>query len=840
MAFNPVLCRRGLRWALRVVVVLLGLLFLAVLAGWFALRWSLPQLEGSASLDDLAAAVLIARDAQGVPTVTASNRLDLARATGWLHAQERFFQMDLSRRAAAGELSELMGPGLIDSDRYLRRHRLRPTARRAIEQATAAERALLEAYAEGATAGLAALKVRPPEYILLRQTPQPWAAEDSILVLHSMGLQLSDPEAAQETDIALAQETLPPSVFEFYVRPDTLNPAALDGSRPAPPRLPTAEEFDLRTRPAAPPTPASVQAPAVPGSNAWAVDGRRTGTGSGMLANDMHLGLRLPNVWYRMQLLWHEADGSRHRLVGATIPGTPAMVVGSNGRVAWGFTAAQLDVSDQVLLELDPAQTNACRVGDAWQAFEIFLEEIRVAGGSNVVAMIPWSPWGPVGTNALDQPVSYRWAMHLPEVSNFGLLAFEPAASVAELLEVAPACGLPWLNVIAADRDGAIGWTLGGRFPKRVGFDGRTPVSWADHTCRWEGWYEPAEMPRVFNPPSGAVWNANDAALGTATYRRLMGGDQTDNGARASQIRDQLLTLTNARPADLLAIQLDDRALLLAPWQQRLLAALDRAPQEPRFAEARPFVAHWGERAATDSVGYRLVSRFRDQVHSLFLAPVLARCSSEGHRVRWLPGHHDGVIEDLLAHQPPHLLPPPFATYDELLVDAARETLRWLPRDRPLAEWTWGNANWVQLRHPFGQVIPLLGRWLDLPGRPLPGDNQMPRVQGRDFGASQRLVVSPGREDEAIFHMPGGQSGHFLSPFYGAGHRDWEEGRASPLLPGPTHHVLVLRPPLSRGRRANRRPRGPYSHRSASSPGGSPASGRRRRSARCGSRRRNT
>jgi penicillin amidase len=302
-------------------------------------------------------------------------------------------------------------------------------------------------------------------------------------------------------------------------------------------------------------------------------------------------------------------------------------------------------------------------------------------------------------------------------------------------------------------------------------------------------------MPRVFDPPAGILWNANNTALGTEAYQRLKGGDLTDNGARAGQIRDQLLTLTNARPADLLAIQLDDRALLYAPWQQRLIETLDLAPTEPRFAEARPFVANWGGRAATNSVGYRLVRAFRYEVREELFAPVIERCRSVCAAFRYLPGFHAGVIEDLLGHQPPHLLPTPFNSYDEVLVAAARRMLNQLPPDRPLAECTWGDLNRVRIQHPFGKAIPLLSRWLDLPARQLPGDSNMPRVQGQSFGASQRLVVSPGHEDEAIFHMPGGQSGHFLSPFYTAGHRDWEEGRPSPLLPGPPQHRLLLHPP---------------------------------------------
>jgi penicillin G amidase len=419
-------------------------------------------------------------------------------------------------------------------------------------------------------------------------------------------------------------------------------------------------------------------------------------------------------------------------------------------------------------------------------------EKIDVAGGAPVQLEVRESPWGPVGTNRFGRRVAYAWAMSHPEAVNVRSLGFELLDSARELLETAHESGLPWLNVMAADRDGNFGWTLGGRFPKREGYDGRTPISFADGTRRWDGFVGPSDIPVVYNPPSGAVWSANARQLGSPQYLRMMGGDYTDQGARAGQIRDQLLTLTNARPADLLAVQLDDRAILLERWQRILLATLESAAAQPRFAEARPLVAHWGGRASIDSAGYRLVRAFRGQVIAHLLEPALARAKAVQPKIDYLPGFHEGVAWDLLEARPMHLLSARYGSYDVLLVDAARKAIEMVPAGRPIAEFTWGEANRVKVQHPLGEAVPALSRWLDLPERPLPGDHDMPRVQGPAFGASERFVVEPGREAEGIFHMPGGQSGHFLSPYYTAGHQDWEEGRATPLLPGPAAHHLIL------------------------------------------------
>lgn len=785
-----------MRWVVRGLVVLVVLLLVTAGTVWFLIRASLPMLVGEARITGLSGPVTIHRDLQGVPLIRAGNRSDLARATGFLHGQERFFQMDLLRRAASGELPELFGPSALEMTREVRLFRLRQVAQESLRQLAPHERAILDSYTQGVNAGLEMLGARPPEYLLLRQKPRLWKPEDSILVLHAMGLQLSAPFAEHKADMAIFRSALPAGAFDFFVRPDTHRPASLDGARPPKPQVPGPEVFDLRR--------AKIQLQggggidfedeSSPGSNIMAVRGTRTRSGLPILANDMHLGLGLPNVWYRMQWFWKEERGETNQLIGVTLPGAPAMIVGSNTKVAWGFTAAQLDVSDQVMLETDPSHPDSCRLGEAWWPFEMVREEIPVAGGTNVILQVPWSPWGPVGTNLLGQTVAFRWAMMLPEAANFEMLKLERCSSVDDVLSVAVRCGVPWLNVIAVDHLDNIGWTMGGKFPRRFGMDPRFPVSWADGKSGWNGWVKPSEFPLLRNPTDGVLWNANHLALGSEDYLRIAGADTTDNGARGGQIRDGLLALTNAVSKDLLALQLDDRALMLTAWQERLLQVLDRGTNEQKFVEARPFVAGWSARASVDSVGYRLVRAFRLEVQELLLKPVLEVCRQVVPQVRNFPGHRDGVVEDLLVQRPMHLLPAVYASYEELMSKAAKNVLEKIPADKPLRDFNWGERNRVHVQHPISRAVPFLGRWLDLPSRPLAGDAQMPRVQGTSFGASERLVVTPGREAEGIFHMPGGQSGHFLSPHYAAGHTDWENGSASPLLPGEPRHELRLVP----------------------------------------------
>ena len=346
---------------------LAALALLAAAAAWLALRASLPTIEGEAPLAGLSAPASIERDAAGVPVIRGATRADVARATGYAHAQDRLFQMDLLRRTGAGELAALLGPGLVDADRAIRPHQFRARARAELAAADAGQRRLLEAYAEGVNAGIAALGARPFEYFLLGQTPAPWRAEDSILVVHAMWIDLQGLDAADEQQRGRLAAVLPESAYRLLVEPDPAGEAPLDGSILPRMPLPPPEAYDLRNfdradfdaldAPEAARRQAALDAvdgAGRRGSNNWAVAGSRARGGGALLANDMHLGLRVPNTWYRLRLAV-ERDGVD--VTGVSLPGTPAVVAGSNGHVAWGFTNSYGDFQDLVQLERGPGAT---------------------------------------------------------------------------------------------------------------------------------------------------------------------------------------------------------------------------------------------------------------------------------------------------------------------------------------------------------------------------------------------------------------------------------------------------------------------------------------------------
>jgi penicillin amidase len=790
------------------VVLVLILILAAATALWIhrTLTGSLPALDGELEVAGLAEAVSIERDALGVPTLRGENRLDLARALGFLHGQERFFQMDLMRRRAAGELAELFGAPALGVDRAARVHQFRRRAARVVEGQSRRHREIMMAYTEGINSGLRALGEKPVEYVLLRLEPEPWLEEDSVLVVLAMYFTLNGGSVAGESTRGLLRDLLPEEMAAFLSPPGTEWDAPVVGEAFTTPPIPAAVSA------LAGPVPASemrfesneLEEQALAGSNNWAVAGSRTAHGRAILANDMHLGMAVPNTWYRVMLEWPGGDGcgSRHRMVGVTLPGSPAVIVGSNTRVAWGFTNSQGDWSDLVIVETDPEDSDRYRTSDGYREFESHTESITVRDGETEGLDIRSTIWGPIiDHDHLDRPRAQRWIAHDAEAVNLGLVDLEHVATVREAQEVANRTGIPPQNFVVVDAEGSIGWTIVGRIPRRVGFSGHTPESWADGTRSWEGWLDAEEYPRIIDPVDGLIWTAN-ARVVDGEMLKILGDGGYVLGARAQQIRDHLRELDQPDEAMMLAVQLDDRALFLEPWRDLVIEilgdeAVARHPNRKRFRDL--VLDTWTGRASVDSAAYRLVRAFRSFTFEKVYGRLTAPCEAADerfsiHRI----GQWEGPLWRMVTEQPEHLADPDYGSWSDLLLGVVDSTIEYFDNETgaSLEERTWGERNTLMMQHPLSRAVPTLSGWLDMPREPLPGDSKMPRMQSPGWGASERLAVSPGHEEDGYFHMPGGQSGHPMSPHYRAGHEAWTKGDLTPLLPGPTETVLTLLPPV--------------------------------------------
>ncbi len=852
------------RWFGRVALLLVVLLAVALAVAWWLVRGSLPTLEGDLALRGLVAPVSISRDAVGVVTIDADSETDAMRALGYVHGQERYFEMDLMRRMAAGELSALFGARALETDRAQRNHRMRARVEATLADIAGDRLPLLQAYADGVNAGRDALPVRPWPYLLLRQQPAPWTPADSALAGHAMYFDLQDAGNARELALWRVRPHLPPALFELVDHDGSRWDAPLLGHARGDATLPAATAVDLRTLPMPTHSAALETTPArqARGSNNFAVSGELTADGRAIVADDMHLGLRAPNIWFRARLRYRDprAPGGRVDVSGFTLPGLPAVVVGSNGHVAWGFTNSYIDTADwrhirpctPLAAQEDDgagAPSPAARAGvddAACEAVTTHRETLAVAGGGTVTHLVEESPWGPLLHRQPDgSALALRWVAHLPGALNFGLADLATVADLDAALAVADRVAMPTQNLVVGDRAGRIAWRLLGPIPARgTGCSRRLddggvvgnaapaaaaesatdvretvaaagPAITADKaasTCA--PWSVSTDVsPLLASPTARRLWTANGRVVDGALLARV-GDAGYALGARGQQIRDQLHDRERLTEGDLLAIQLDDRALLLAPWWGLLRDAAAAPDAGPGLRALAGAAAAQPTRAAVDDAAYRIVRGWRLAVHARIADGLLAPARAALGPDVPMPATSqlEGVVWPLLEQRPAHLLPRRFSCaaraqeallatctdrgqWQALLEDAAVEVRDELATRGPLAERTWGERNTANICHPLASAVPLLGqRLLCMPAEPLPGDSGMPRVQGPGFGASQRMVVAPGHEADGIAHMPGGQSGHPLSPYWGAGHADWVQGRASPFLPQPPVHTLALRP----------------------------------------------
>jgi penicillin amidase len=792
---------RWLRWTLLILAVCV---VAAVSTGSWKLKQSLPQIDGAISATGVAAEVTIARDAAGRPVITAGSRADLAFATGFLHGQDRFFQMDLSRRFAAGELSELFGAVAVEQDTRARRFAFRSVARRVMDASAPAERAIVESYARGVNAGRASLSSRPWEYLLLRAEPRDWAPEDSVLVVHSMWWQLQYGSVTAEIDrrrleraaarSADAQAAHALIAFAYAGHSDWDSPNySAEGSCV---RAGCADDSRVLTHPfpallrfGAPAAPADAGdaggEPKSPGSNGWAVAGPHTKSGVALVANDMHLDIGVPAIWYPARLI---ANDSGLDIAGVTLPGTPALVAGSNRHVAWGFTNSYGDFSD--------VRFAACTD----PAYGVRREHIEVKGADDVVVEFRDAGSAVVldGAEHADDVATgecaqVAWLATRPEATNFNLLGIESAKTVDEVLNLAPSIGIPGQNVVIGDAGGRIAWTLFGRVPRGTG---------PDRLFGAIDYRDAMDHPRLADPPVGRLWTANQRIV-DGPLELVMGDDEVDVGAggydigaRARQIRDGLVGLAHpATEADMLAIQLDSRALFITRWRSLLLALLDEEAMRDSLLrrEFRDRISQWKPNAEPEAIGYRLVREFRGEVlDSLWNALVAGLLGADAEMRR--PAAFEGAGWRLANERPARIAPPGGDWRAFLLarLDAATQNL--VRECGALASCTFGKRRPVAIRHPLSRAVPFLSRWLDMPVRELAGDHHMPRVQDGAFGASERFAVSPGREDQGYLQLPGGISGHPLSPFYRSGFDEWADGKPTPFLPGVAAHKLTLEP----------------------------------------------
>jgi penicillin amidase len=769
------------------LIILVTFLLSTVYFGFYSLlRTSLPDFSGEVHLSGLDSPVSVAFDQKGIPRVGAKSREDAFLALGFVVASDRLFQMDLLRRHMTGRLAEVMGPALKKSDLWHRVMGFEQVANEIFQRLPQDQQQVLKAYSKGVNQAINTLTILPPEFLLLGYSPSAWRPEDSLLVVLGMEEDLGwTGDTERRTSIIKA--ALPKSVKSFFMPPvDQYTEWLLngEGAEPIERPIPNEELSSLLNSNVEGKHYAvlAVDAPPHKGSNGWVVGSSKTWDGRTILANDMHLSLRVPNIWYRAEVRYEDVQ-----LTGLTLPGVPLMVVGSNGKVAWGFTNIGGDYVDLVSLELDPDNPDRYRTPEGFIHFGEREETVRIKGEVDYTFKVQTTVWGPVLSKPLlSKSVAVHWTALDPSTTDLHLLNLDKVQNVQAAQTVFNLAGGPPLNALIADKQGNIGWTYTGKIPKRFGLDGSVSRSWADGSRGWNGYILPKELPRLINPPSGFIVNANQRMLGKE-YPFVI-GHNFDQGHRAYRITERLVESKNITERDMFALQLDTKVGFYRYYQKLALSLLNES-NNAVHVDLKYKLTNWDGFAEKDSVGFSVLVEFRKLLIGAVISPFFVKCRQFDPDFRFSSTMIDLPLQQLLQTKLPDLLPDKVHHRDwdvfllGLLTQAERNILKRNSAEFP-ESLAWGKFNQVSITHPFSTSLPMLQGWLDMPQTALSGCVQCVRVYKLGSGASERLVVSPGHEGNGILHMPGGQSGHPLSPHYADQQQAWVEGSVLPFEAG--------------------------------------------------------
>ncbi len=762
--------RSRFRWLRRLGLLLLALVLLGVAGVAGALWWTLPGEEGELRLAGLSAPVEVTFDAQGIPRIAAADERDAAMALGWLHARDRLFQMELMRRGAAGRLAELLGPPALRLDRFTRTLGLARRAEADLAAQSPETRAVLEAYAAGVNAWIAARgRFAAPEFLALG-APQPWRPAHSLLWGKVMGLWLSGNWRAELERARLASILPPERLRELF-------PTGASAGHPDEPQAALDPDRLRRLTAALPrfPEPGTLPGSA---SNAWAVSGRHAASGAPLLASDPHLGFQAPILWYLARI--DLKDG--RMLAGATSPGVPFLVIGRNAHLAWGFTTTQSDTQDLFVERL--AGPDAYQTPEGPRPFTVIEERIAVRGAAPDILRVRETRHGPVisdldETQRADGTVLALGAANLaPEdTAATGLHALNRAGSVAEARGAAALITSPSQNLMTADAGGGIGLLLTGRTPVRKAGDGTLPVPGWDGAHDWLGWAPFDALPHVVDPPSGMLANANNR-VAPADFPVFLGADWV-----ADWRFRRIGALLGARPqqdvASFVAMQRDT----ISPFAQSLIgqdSLLRGLPMaDGAVGQAQALLLGWDGDVAADRPEPLIFNAWLKRLGRLalvaggvpdgagpasaaFLSFVL---SPDNRGAAWCAGDCRTLAARALA-------------------EAIAELQRSLG-DNPV-RWRWGEVHRAIFEHPILRAIPGLASLVRLEAET--GGDEWTISRGglrggagleawqHVHGAGLRLVADLADPDSTLAIIATGQSGHPLSPHWDDLLPAWRDG----------------------------------------------------------------
>lgn len=748
------------------------------------LETSVPDYSGEDRIPQLSGSVTVIRDRNAIPHIFADTALDAYRALGYLHAQDRFFQMEMARRIGAGQLSELIGAAGLRTDRFMRTLGVGRLAEAAVANMSPETRAALDAYTEGVNTWITSPNTgRPPELILLGEQPRPWRAADSAMWGRLMALLLSGNwtdellraqlserlDSQQIDDLWPGQPGDTPTTLAKLIEPSDL--AAIDKAIP---------EFLFQAS----------------ASNQWVVNGDHSATGKPLLANDPHLGFMAPGMWYLARIVTPEFSGA-----GATLPGQPFFAVGHNSHLAWGFTTTHADTQDLFIERLNPDEPGQYLVPGGTLPFETRREEIKVRfRGDPEIITVRSTRHGPVISDispsaAMVAPAGHVLALAFPALrpddrTADALFGINRATTRDELMAALAKFHSPMQNMVYAFTNGDIGFIAPARVPLRKSGDGRTPVPGWTGDYDWQGFIPFNELPQRHNPSNGQIANANNRVVGD-DYPHLITPDWPED-YRAARI-STLLDKKSEHDSDSFAALQNDivspAALELLP----LLLANLGPTDDPNTEIATSLLRDWDgamDRAQPQPLILATwLQTLGDQLYGDELGPLAPRYGGVRPRVlqRMLNGHPQWC-DDIDTPQTENCTATVTAAFAIAIANMSERL-----GDDPTA-WRWGDLHVARFEHPVLRRIPVLGDLFAVTVETSGGDFTINRGTTRStdkspfthvHGAGLRTVFDLSDLDSSRLMIATGQSGHVRSPFFADTTVDWREGRYLVLNGGP-------------------------------------------------------
>ncbi len=796
---------RKKRSILKRSILAVGVILAAAGAGaTFVFERAMPDYSGVAALPGLVAEARVYRDRWGVPHIFAADRNDAARALGYVHASERLFQMEMQRRAGQGRLSEMAGPAMLGTDKYIRTLGIYRLAQTSFAALSPPVQAHLQAYADGVNAWLAAHHGRlPPEFLLAGVSPEPWTPADLVVWGKLMALRLSYNYRVEMLRARLARSMPKEKIEDLF--PDMPGPITI-----APEKSPGHDRASLTKRasaetgdrlaavadtggalPRSDPKPedalASLLGLGEAASNEWVVSGKRTATGKPILANDPHLGLEAPILWYLARIVTPDMT-----LKGATVPGLPAVLLGQNDNIAWGLTTTNSDVQDLFVETVDPKDPARYLASDGSAAFETRQEIIHVKGEPDVAITVRATRRGPVMSDIDKEMQALAGPGKVMALAFTGLGAADTTSEAFWLLNKArgqddilralKAYQAPPQNVVYADRDGHIGFVNPGLLPIRKSGDGRMPADGASGAFDWTGMASFDQMPQIRDPEAGFILNANNAVVPTSFSPSL--GSDWGEAFRARRIQE-LMDEHGPHTLDASARMQVDRVSLAA--KDLLPALLAVKPATPEAKEALTLLQTWDGVMDKDRPEPLIFEAWLHEMHRLLLT------AKAGDPLAEKGPFAAAAIEFILANRAAEWCGGDDSDCAKLKTEALNQALAMAAKlqGRDMKTWRWGRENMAILRHKVFSRIPLLDRLSDLSvesggdfytlDRGGGADNDANHPFARTHGAGFRGLYDIADPDASRFIIATGQSGHILSRHYGDLTPLWNEGRAITL-----------------------------------------------------------